>query len=62
MKSKYGIFDSNSRKIVGVLNLDDGAIIEINGKSVTLEEVLADYNGCDVTITVVDNASGLTQE
>lgn len=36
MKSKYGIFDSNSRKIVGVLNLDDGAIIEINGTSVTL--------------------------
>ena len=27
MKSKYGIFDSNSRKIVGVLNLDDGAAV-----------------------------------
>ena len=27
MKSKQGIFDSTSRKIVGTLNLDDGVVV-----------------------------------
>lgn len=63
MKSKQGIFDTTSRKIVGVLNLDDGdVVVEVNGTQVTLDEVLQDYNGCDITITVGDNSSGLTQE
>ena len=53
MKVKYGVFDKQGRKIVGVLGIeDDKVFVEVNGRSFPLAELVRDYDGSDITINV----------
>lgn len=53
MKVKYGVFDKQGRKIVGVLGIeDDRVFVEVNGRSFPLAELVRDYDGSDITINV----------
>lgn len=53
MKVKYGVFDKQGRKIVGVLGIeDDNVFVEVNGRSFPLAELVRDYDGSDITINV----------
>lgn len=53
MKVKYGVFDKQGRKIVGVLEVeDDKVFVEVNGRSFPLAELVKDYDGSDITINV----------
>jgi len=53
MKVKYGVFDKQGRKIVGVLGVeDDKVFVEVNGRSFPLAELVKDYDGSDITINV----------
>lgn len=53
MKIKYGVFDKQGRKIVGVLGVeDDKVFVEVNGRSFPLAELVKDYDGSDITINV----------
>lgn len=53
-KSKQGIFDSNKRKIIGTLDIDDDINIVINNNRFKLEDLLFGYNEREITITVGD--------
>lgn len=53
MKVKYGVFDKQGRKIVGVLGIEDNKVfVEVNGRSFPLAELVRDYDGSDITINV----------
>ena len=53
MKVKYGVFDKQGRKIVGVLGIeDDKVFVEVNGRSFPLAELVRDYDGSDIIINV----------
>lgn len=53
MRVKYGVFDKQGRKIVGVLGIeDDKVFVEVNGRSFPLAELVRDYDGSDITINV----------
>lgn len=53
MKVKYGVFDKQGRKIVGVLGIeDDKVFVEVNGRGFPLAELVRDYDGSDITINV----------
>lgn len=53
MKIKYGVFDKQGRKIVGVLGVEgDKVFVEVNGRSFPLAELVKDYDGSDITINV----------
>lgn len=55
-KSNQGIFNSRKRKIVGILNVDQGDFsIEIKGETFNLLDLVEDYNGEDITITMEIN-------
>ena len=61
-KPKQGIYDGYSRKIIGVVRIDDGFQVEVNGEIIDLAENLSEYKDCDIVITVSDNSSSYTDE
>lgn len=60
--AKQGIFDTSSRKIVGVLDEIDTSIVEVNGQRISLPDALEAYKGCEITVTVGETSETLPQE
>lgn len=52
-KNKYGIFDKNDRKIVGILHISENSFsVDINGEVIDLVKYLSSFDNCDITINV----------
>lgn len=60
--AKQGVFDTASRKVVGILDEVSSSVISVNGESVRIDDILEPYKGCDITITVGQVSEIFTEE
>lgn len=59
-KVKYGVFDSQDRKVVGILHVEpEKFMVEVNGETIDLAKRFLDFDGCDITITVSNKEEDL---
>lgn len=62
MMSKQGLYEKQECNVVGILNMEGNSpIMEINGESVNLLDILRDFDGKDLSISIGYKKESMTE-